>query len=177
MKIWSVLSDATRGWQMIISGQPGWRDRFTLSGAGLATALCVFAFFAFLAVALASMSIGMPASFGVLAAMVILALPVISLLVTLVTTRNILKSEAPMLPVLVPGIYAMTGFLLIEGLLAMIGGPVVMMAWFALGFLLYRLARQAYDWSLGTAAGFAVLTVLLLVAMRYALYMLSNAPL
>ena len=76
MKIWSVLSDATRGWQMIISGQPGWRDRFTLSGAGLATALCVFAFFAFLAVALASMSIGMPATFGVLAAMVILALVV-----------------------------------------------------------------------------------------------------
>lgn len=177
MKLWTVLTKAIAGWQMIVRGQPGWRDRFTISAAGLAMALFVFAFTAFLAVAFASMSIGMPGGLGVLAAMVVLALPILALVVTLMMTRNFLKSEAPLLPVLVPGIYALTAFLLIEGLLAMLGGPIVMLAWLALGYLLFRLARLALDWTVGVAAGFAVLTVLLLVAMRLALYMVSNAPL
>lgn len=177
MKFWSILTNALAGWQMIVRGQPGWRDRFTLSAAGMTAALSVFAFVAFLAVAFASMSIGMPSGFGVLAVMVVLALPIISLLFTLVTTRNILKSETPMLPVLVPGIYAMTAFLLIEGVLAMIGGPIVMLAWFGVGYLLFRLTRMASDWNIGVAVGFAVLTVVLLVAMRFALYMLSNVTL
>ena len=56
-----------------------------------------------------------------------------------------------------------------------LGGPVVMLAWLAAGYLLFRLARMALDWTVGVAVGFAVLTVVLLVAVRLALYMLTNA--
>tara|TARA_R110002020_G_scaffold12525_7_gene45907 strand:- start:2101 stop:2634 length:534 start_codon:yes stop_codon:yes gene_type:complete len=177
MRLWTVLRQALAGWQMILRGEPDWRTQFSLTPAGLATALSIYAFVAFLAVAIAATSIGMPGAFGVLAAMVVLALPVIALALSLLLTRNFLKSPAPLLPVLVPGIYALTAFLLIEGLLAMIGGPIVMLAWIGIGYLLFRLARHVQAWSRGIAAGFAVLTVLMLVAMRLALYMVSTAPL
>jgi len=174
VKLWTVVNRAIVGWQMIVRGQPGWRSQFTISAAGLATALFVFVFVAFLGVAAASMSIGMPGGMGVLTAMAVLALPVISLVVTLMISRSFINSQAPMLPVLVPGVYAMAGFLLFEGLLALIGGPIVMLAWFGTGYLLFRLARIALLWSIGVAAGFAALTIVLLVAMRLALYMLPT---
>ena len=175
MKLWSILSKAAAGWLMIVRGEAGWREHFTLSAAGLATALLIFALLAFLAVALASMSIGMPSLIGVLIAMLVLALPVIALVATLVGTRAMLKSDEPMLPVLVPGIYAITAFLLVEGILAMVGGPVVMLAWLGQAYLMYRLARSATAWNVGISAAFAVLSVVVLVVLRLGLYMLSNA--
>lgn len=175
MKLWTNLRNAVTGWIMIVRGEAGWREHFTISAAGLATALFIFAFVAFLAVAVASMDIGMPNIIGVLIAMFVLALPVTALVVTLLGTRIALKGSEPVLPVLVPGVYALTAFLLAEGLLAMIGGPVVMLAWIGQGYLLYRLARMATSWSVGVAAAFAVLSVVLLVALRLGLYMLSNA--
>lgn len=177
MKLWAALTQAFSGWQLILRGEPGWREQFALTPAGLTTALVIYAFLAFLAVAIAATSIGMLGAFGVLAAMVVLAVPLLALLLSLLVTRNFLKSQTPLLPVMVPGVYALTGFLLVEGLLAMIGGPIVMLAWIGTGYMLFCLARLAHDWSRGIAAGFAVLTVLLLVAMRLALYMLSTAPL
>lgn len=174
MKLWSALSDALVGWQLILRGDARWRERFSLTGAGLVTALAIFFFIAFLAVAVASMSIGMPSLVGVLAAMVVLALPVIALVLTLLATRAILRSTEPVLPILVPGTYALAAFLVIEGVLALLGGPVVILSWLAMGYVLYRLARVATGWNFGVAAGFAVLAVLLLVVLRLALYMLSN---
>jgi hypothetical protein len=174
MKLWTTLRDAVLGWQLILAIDAGWRERFALSTPGLVTSLVVFAFAAFLAVMLASMNIGMPNIFGIVAAMFVLALPVTAFVVTLMATRLVLGRTDSMLPMLVPGIYALTAFLLLEGCLALFGGPVVMMSWVVIGYLLYCLARISGGWNLGVAAGFAVLTVLLLVAMRLALYMLTN---
>ncbi|MHA6689923.1 hypothetical protein [Devosia sp. A449] len=175
MKVWAALSNAVAGWMMILRGDAGWRERFARTMPGLTTALIIFAVIAFLAVAFASMSIGMPSLFGVVAAMFVLALPITALVVSLLGTRMMLKSREPALDVMVPGTYLLTAFLLVEGLLAIIGGPVVLLSWLGLAYLLYRLARAATGWTVGIAAGFAVLTVVLLVAMRLALYMLSNA--
>ena len=175
MKIWTALRNATIGWTMLLRGEEGWRDRFTFTTAGLVTALIIFVFTTFLAVAITSVSIGMPSVIGVVAAMFVLALPLTSLVVVLLSTRMTLGSTEPALDVMVPGTYALTAFLLAEGLLAMLGGPVVMLAWLGLAYMLYQLARSATAWTLAISAGFAVLTVVLLVAMRLALYMLSTA--
>ena len=175
MKLWTALSNAVAGWVMILRGEAGWRERFALTVPGLTTALVVFVFMTFLAVAVTSVSIGMPSLFGVIAAMFALALPLTSLVVVLIGTRLALNSTEPALPVMVPGTYILTAFLIAEGLLAMIGGPVVMLAWLGLGYALYQLARAAAGWNVAISAGFAVLTVVLLVAMRLALYMLSSA--
>jgi hypothetical protein len=173
MKLWAILSRAAAGWRMILRGEAGWREQFSLTLPGLITALAIFAFTAFLAVAFASMSIGMPSIAGVLAGILVLALPVIALVLTLLGTRKLMGGDTPVREVLVPGIHALTAFLVIEGLLAMIGGPVVTLAWLGLGYLLYRLVRISAGWNMGVSAGFAFLTVVLLVAMRMALYMLS----
>lgn len=174
MKIWAAISNAFLGWQLIIKGDAAWRERFSINAPGLVSALLIYAFLAFIAVAFASTSIGMPNVFGVLAAMFVLALPIVSLVLALLITRNVLKSGEPMLDLLVPGVYALAVFLLVEGLLAMFGGPIVMLAWIGLGYLLYRLVRSATSWPFGVAAAFALFTVVLLVAMRLALYMLSS---
>lgn len=175
MKIWTALSNAVLGWAMLLRGEEAWRDRFALTAAGLATALIIFIGATFLAVAITSMSIGMPSLVGVIAAMFVLALPLTALIVVFIGTRMTLKSTEPAMDVLVPATYAITAFLFAEGLLAMLGGPVVMLAWLGLAYLLYRLARATTDWAIAISAGFAVLTVVLLVAMRLALYMLSTA--
>jgi hypothetical protein len=176
VKLWSAVSGAVLGWRAILRGDDTWRSHFRLTGAGFATALVIFLFVAFLIVAMASASFGMPHFIGVLAAMLVLAIPLIALELSLLATRALLRSDQPLLPILVPGLYAATAFLLIEGLLAMIGGPIVMLSWAAFGYLVYRLARAATGWNLGVSAGFAVLTVLLLVALRVSLYMLTNPP-
>jgi hypothetical protein len=174
MKIWTALRNASMGWVMLLRGEDGWRECFTFTVPGLVTALIIFVFTTFLAVAITSASIGMPSLIGVVAAMFVLALPLTSLVVVLLGTRMALGSKEPALAVMVPGTYALTAFLLAEGLLAMLGGPVVMLAWLGLAYMLYQLARAATGWTLAISVGFAVLTVVLLVAMRLALYMLST---
>lgn len=176
MKIWSALSNAVAGWVMLLRNEPDWRQRFAITAPGLTTALTIFIFVIFLAVAITSVGIGMPSLFGIIAAMFALALPLTALIVVLLGTRMAINGTDPVLDVLVPGTYLLTAFLVAEGLLAMIGGPVVMLAWIGLGYALYVLARAATSWNLYLSIGFAVLTVVLLVAMRLALYMLSSLP-
>jgi hypothetical protein len=175
VKLWALLASAVAGWAAILRGETDWRRHFTLSAAGLVAALFVYLFAAFLAVALASLTYGMPHIIGVLAAMIVLALPVLAMVLSLLGTRMVLKSTIPLIEVLVPGLYWATAFLVLEGLLAAIGGPIVMLSWLIWGFGLYRLVRAAYGWNIGVAAAFATLTVVLLVAMRVALYMLSSS--
>src|SRR5690606_29946065 len=152
MKLWIALRNAFAGWNKIVRDQEGWRGDFKLTNAGLSTALAIFLLAAFLAVAVTSMSIGMPGLFGVVAALFVLALPITALVVTLLGTRIALGSTQPANDVLVPGTYALTAFLVAEGFLAAIGGPVVMLAWLGLGYLLFRLARVAAGWHAGIAA-------------------------
>lgn len=174
MKLWSAITSAMAGWRLILQRDPAWRQHFNLTSAGFATALAIFAFVAFLAVAVSASSIGMPSLIGVLAAMIVLALPLLALELSLLGTRMLLRAQGPIRPMLVPAVYALTAFLVLEGLVAMIGGPIVMLSWLGLAYLLFRLARVVEGWNLGVAIGFGVLTVLLLVVMRVALYMLTN---
>lgn len=176
MNPWLALNRAIIGWRMIARGEPGWAAEFARNPAGLAMALAIFALMAFLAVAIASTQIGMPGFFAAIAAMLVLSIPVMAFALVLWATRRMLPDQRPVLDVLVPGIYAATGFVAIEGILALIGGPLVVLAWLGLGYLLYRLGRVAAHWHGGIAAGFAVLSVGLLVAMRLALYMVSSIP-
>lgn len=175
MKIWAALRDAAKGWVLLLRGDTSWRGHFTRSAAGLATALAIFVFVIFLAVVIVAIGTDIPGLFALLAGMFALALPLTAMALVLLGTRIALGVGGPSYDMMVPGIYAMTGFIIIEGLLAsLIGGPIVVVSWLALGYLLYRLARAAMGWHVGLSIGFAVLTVLLLVAMRQALYMLSS---
>ncbi|HWU18841.1 MAG TPA: hypothetical protein VN155_14255 [Devosia sp.] len=174
MKLWAALSNAFAGWVKILRGDAGWREHFAFTAPGLVTAILIYFFFAFLAIAFASMNIGMPGLGGIASALIVQGLSLAALALAIQGTKAALKSSQPMLDLMVPGTYILVFYLIAGAFLSLIGGPILLLLWAILGYLLYRLARLATAWSLGVSLAFAVLTVLLLVAMPVTLYMLSN---
>jgi hypothetical protein len=174
MTLFATLASALEGWRRLLAGDPVWRDQFRLSGAGLGMALAILALAAFLAVAIASASFGMPGLIGILMSMIVLSLPLPALLVALLAARRMASDRRPLVEPLVPATYALVAFILVEGALALIAAPLAMLSWLLLGWLLYVLGRRAMAWNLAISASFAVLTIVLLVGMRLALYMLTS---
>ncbi|WP_127751992.1 hypothetical protein [Devosia sp. 1566] len=174
MKLWAALTRAWRGWMLLLRGDPAWSQHFTLTNPGLAAALSIFLFFAFLSVAFASMGVGMPSMMGIASALVVQALSILALLLAIQITKRVLASPAPLRTLLVPGIYALVAYLVAGTVVSLIGGPALLLVWLALGYLLYRLGRVAAGWSRGVSVAFAVLTIALLVGMPVSLYMLLN---
>jgi hypothetical protein len=176
MKLFSVIKQVLAGWLMILRGETGWQDRFRLSAPGLATALALFYVFAFLAVVLASMQVGVPTVQGFVDIMLIQSLWLVALVIGIFGTRAAVKSAAPILPILIPGIYALIAYLVLGSLLSMLFGMLLPLLWIGLLILFFRLGRVAGGWSNGVSAAFAVLTVVLLVGLPMTLYMLIAPP-
>lgn len=179
MKIWSAISSAFLGWLLIIKGDTGWREHFTISLAGFATALVVFLFFGFLAIAAASTYQGMPGVLGILDALLAQCLWIAAILISIRVTAAILKSKTKTFELLIPAIYLMVAYLLVGSVLNLLLPLAVLLVSVALLYPFYRLGRVAGGWPWANAAAFAVLTVVLLVGLPWALYMLSStaAPL
>ena len=176
MTLWRTLRDALVGWQRLLLGRPGWRECFTLSAPGLVAALGLYLVVALLAISVSSAGYGLPTLAALLGGLFVLSLPVLALCLAVFGTRSIIGREGSPYDLLVPGIYLAAAFVIIEGALVLLGGPVVMLSWLALAFGYFRLARGAAGWNSGISASFGVLAVVLLVAMRVALYILSNPP-
>ncbi len=177
MKLWATLRDAVVGWRLLLGRAPGWRARFSLTRAGLVAALGLFVVVALLAVSVAAVDYGPPSLPGLIAGLLVLMIPLAGLLLALWVTRKAVDGLASWLDVLVPAIFLLIAFVPLEGMIAaLVGGPAVMLSWLALGLGYFRLARAATAWSRGVSASFAILAVLMLVAVRIALYILSNPP-
>lgn len=171
MKIWAALTEALAGWIALIRGDIDWARHFTISAAGLATALVLFLFFALLSVALASANVGMPSLFGLVIAILVQSLSIVALLGGIFATRKMVPAKAGVMTLLVPGIYALIAYLVAGTILSLIAGPVLILLWVGLAFLLFCLGWRAGGWNIGVAAAFAVLTMVLLVGMPVTLYM------
>jgi hypothetical protein len=177
MKIWAALSSAIRGWIAIVRGDADWRGHFTLSGAGLVTALLIFFFVAFLAIAISSTAVGMPGSLGIVMALLVQGLLVVALLLSALLVGRVRRMPQPLLDIMVPGTYALVAYLLLGALSDLFGDFALFALWLGLGFLLYRLAVVATAWGRGVSAAFAVLTIALLVGLPATLYMLASIAL
>ncbi len=177
MRLWATLRDAVVGWRLILAGAPSWRERFSLTRPGLVTAFGLFVIIVLLALSVASLDYGLPSVVALVAGLIVQVLPIAALLLAVWTTRKAVGGSDSWLGLLIPAIYLLMAFVPLEGLVvALAGGPLVMLTWIALGYGYFRLARAATLWSRGVSASFAILAVLLLVAMRIALYILSNQP-
>lgn len=174
MKIWQNLRAASQGWLMILRGEPGWQDHFRLTTPGLVTAIALFYAFAFLSVVLASLRVGVPTLDGFLDIMVVQSLWLVALLVGIFGTRFALRDKAPVLPLLIPGIYAIIAYLVLGSVISLIAGILLPLLWLGLLFMLYQLARAAGKWTIGVSAAFALLTLVLLVGLPMTLYMLAT---
>lgn len=174
MKVWTILREAYAGWVKIVRGDISWPGHFRLTPSGLVTALAIFAITAFLSIAFAAAGIGVPALPGFIAAMLVQALACLALVLGVIITRQAVPSQAPLISILVPGIYALVAYLVLGTLLSLIGGPLLIVLWLALAYLLYRLARVAAGWTFGVSLAFATLTLALLVGMPLTLYTLTG---
>ena len=108
MTIFKALRQAVYGWIMILRNQAGWEQRFRLTGAGLTTVLVLFYLFAFLAVVLASLEVGVPTLIGLFSIMLYQSLWLAALLIGIFGTRFAVRDQRSPLPLLVAGRYALT---------------------------------------------------------------------
>lgn len=177
MKLWAAVTNAWSGWMMILRGEPGWRERFSLTVPGLVTSIVIFLFCAFLAVAVASTYQGMPDIFGVMDALLAQALWIVAVLISVLLNARILKSDIRLLDMMIPAIYLMIGYLLVGSLVNLMMPLAVLVLTASLVYPFYRLGRVVAGWRAANAVVFAVLTVVLLVGIPLALYMLSNPAL
>ncbi|HTM77333.1 MAG TPA: hypothetical protein VL133_06865, partial [Devosia sp.] len=111
---------------------------------------------------------------GLIANVMVQALGLLALLIGIVVTKLAVKSDVPVLRVLVPGVYGMVFYLVAGSVLAAISIETVAIVLLGLVFLLYSLGRVAGGWTLGVSLAFGVLTVVLLVGMPLTLYMLGT---
>lgn len=172
MKIIQALRQAVYGWIMILRNEPSWEQRFRLTFAGLVTALALFYLFAFLAVVLASLDVGVPTLMGLVGIMLYQSLWLAALLIGIFGTRFAVRDQGPVLPLLVPGVYALVFYLILGALVSLAIGFLLPLLWLGLVYMLFRLGRMARGWTIGVSAAFAVLTVLLLVGTPIALYIM-----
>jgi hypothetical protein len=172
MKIIQALRQAVYGWIMILRNEAGWEQRFRLSAAGLATSLVLFYLFAFLAVVLASLDVGVPTLMGLFSIMLYQSLWLAALLIGIFGTRFAVRDQGPALPLLVPGVYALIFYLILGSLVSLALPFLLPILWLGLVYMLFRLGRVAGGWTIGVSAAFAVLTVLLLVGTPLALYIM-----
>ncbi len=168
------LSNSFRGWGDIIVGRPNGEKQFRLTNAGLLAALLTFALALLLSVAAQSAALGMPGLGQVVLGLLIQSATVALLGMAISRTLKFLGLGVPLLALLVPALYGLAYIEVLAIPLTLIGPNAGILALAVLGFMLYRLARMVGLMPLGVAIAFAVLCVLVLVAVPNALYMLVS---
>lgn len=171
MKIFAALKEALAGWIAMIRGEADWQRHFAISAAGLTTALVLFLFFALLSIALATADVGIPSFFGLVIALLVQSLSILALFIGIHVTKRMMPGDVRVIDLLVPGIYALIAYLIVGTVLSLIAGPVLILLWLGLAFLLFQLGWRAGGWNIGVSAAFAALTMVLLVGMPVTLYM------
>lgn len=172
MTIFSALRQSIYGWMMILRGEAGWAEHFRLTLPGAATALVLFYLFAFLAVVLGSLNYGVPTPGGLVATLALQSLFLLALVIGTFGTRYAVRDRGPVLPVLVPGLYALVFYVVLGALLSLTIAFLLPLLWLGLVYMLFRLGRMAGGWTIGVSAAFALLTVLLLAGTPIALYIM-----
>ena len=174
MILWRSLSNAFAGWLLILRSDPSWREQFRLTWPGLFTSLVIFLFMAFLAIAMASTYQGMPGGFAILDALLAQCLWIAAVLIAVRLTAFAIKSDVATLDLLIPAIYLLVFYLAVGSVLNLAAPLAVLLLTLLLLWPFYQLGRVVAGWPAANAAIFAVMTLVLLVGMPQALYMLSN---
>lgn len=168
------LGNAAIGWLDLVGNRPNAREKFSLTRAGLVTMLgWYFAIVVLVRLVQQAVLFGtLPGGEALVVTIAYNALPLLVLWLMALGTVQFLRPELGVLPLLVPAGYALT-FVVIVGLpVSLFSSSASAVLQGILGYMLFRLGREIGGFSLGVAIGFAVLTILLLVAIPVGLYML-----
>jgi hypothetical protein len=164
--------DASIGWLDLIAGRAGALDRFNLTSDGLTNAAGAYFVLALLNMVVQVALLGFPGWLQIALAILINALPLFAMWGVVWASARFLNLSS--IRLLVPNTYAMAFILLIGLPLTLFDQAMFTNALIgALGFMLYRSARVAGGLNIGLAVSLALVTLLALVAMPVALYMLT----
>jgi len=169
------IGDAAIGWIDLIGPRGTAAGRFNASWAGLLTMLGWYCALVLLTrfIQSATLSGGTPTLVDLLFALLLNGLPMLVILAATAFTVRALAANIPVLAMVVPAGYALVLLLAIGLPLSLFAGSSFAPALQGiLGYMLFRLARQSGPLGLGVSIGYAVLTVVLLVAIPIGLYML-----
>ncbi len=168
------VKDAAIGWLDIIANRPGGAERFNRSSGGLANAVGFYFLLVLFTILVQGASAGFPGFDQILLGVVVNALPLVAIALVIWATLSALRSEVSLSALLVPATYALAFILLIGLPLSLFFGNVFANAMLgALGYMLYRAARDIAKLGIGVSIAFAVLAIAVLVALPIGLYMLT----
>jgi hypothetical protein len=174
MNLVGGVQSAISGWFDIFARRQEWQKHFDLSLAGLVNALEVYGFVALACIfAGQAASSGLPSPVTLIVRLLILSLPLVSLTASVYLTRAILRFTAPPMALIVPAIYALAAYLIAGTVLNLAGPAFPPLMLVLVGAMLYCEARIVANLSLTNGVAFALLTLVLLVALPASLYMLA----
>jgi len=176
MRPLTELRDAALGWLDLI----GRRDaaavsRFNAGPEGLVTMLLWYLGLVILTRIIQGLTLfgAVPALGEIALALALNAMPMLAILLVVFATHRVLRPAVGLLTLLVPAGYALVLLLLIGLPLSMFVGAALAPALQGLlGYMLYCLARYIAKLSFGISVAFAIIGVVLLVAIPIGLYML-----
>jgi hypothetical protein len=174
------LREAAIGWLDLIGPKGTGIERFNASWPGLLIMLGWYFVFVLVTrfIQAAALATGIPGPVEIAVALVLNGLPLLVILASTALTVRALAPTSSAKKLMVPAGYALV-FLLAIGLplSLFVGSSFAPALQGVLGYMLYRLARQGGPFGIGIAVGYAVLTVVLLVAIPIGLYMLLDPSL
>lgn len=173
MTTFTELRDAIVGWYLMLTARPDGAERFNLTRYGLGNALFFYLLALILTLGVQGLFTGMPGMYDVYVSVAVNALPLVGLAGAIIVTISLLRLELTFNTLAVPAVYAMTFVLVLQLPLSLWTGGLFSNA--ILGILAYMFFREARDvgkMSIGVSIAFAVLALLMLVALPAGLYML-----
>lgn len=168
------VKQAAIGWLDIIANRAGGAERFNTSSRGLGAAVAFYFLMVLFTLLVQGVSISFPSYDRIFFSLVVNGLPLVGVALVILATVRLLRVDMPVNALLVPATYAL-GFLLLIGLpLSLFFGNIFANAMLgALGYMLYRAARDIAKLNIGISIAFAVLAIAVLVALPIGLYMLT----
>lgn len=168
------IKNAAIGWVDLLGARGTGAEKFNATRQGLVVAIAAYFLLVLFTSIVSSVSRfgAFPRYDSLFVDLVLNALPLLVIYFVVAVTVRFLKPEAGYYAMLVPPTWSLV-FLLAIGLpLSLFFGNTFSAALQGiLGYMLYRLARDIGKFNVGVSIGFAILTIVLLVAVPLAVYM------
>lgn len=175
MNAFGELGAAVRGWWNLLSSKPQGADHFNPTNSGLINALGFYVAIVLLAIGVDGYINQLSTTTAIANGMLANLLPLIAVAIVIFATITVLRLDVAYLDLLVPAIYAL-GFILLIGIpfALLTAGAYSAVLLGALGYMLFRLGREIGRMNVGISMAFAALSIVALVALPLALYMLTT---
>ena len=174
------IKDAAIGWLDLLGGRGDAASRFNPTRGGLLVMLGTYLVLVIVTRFIQALALfgALPGIADLVVTLIINSLPLLAIYVVIYLTVQLLRPAAGLLGLFVPAGYGLSLILAIGLPLSLIGGGIFSAAMQGIfGYMLYRLGRDIAKFPIGISAAFAILTVVLLVAIPIGLYMLIQPDL